>query len=193
MKIQTQEAAIGKALWHQVTTVVILRENMRQKRQSPEDAKLRTALENMRYKACTQEDITFLEDITLSHGLPGTPLGVPGESLSPALGLHGYCSGSVLGVPYSTAVIQVHSLGTPLGLPGDSLQTPLGLPWDSGTGLGVPRQDLSGSQPGLPVDSLVIFNLTLNIFIYIIILKKKWRQRDSNPDLPVSDATNEAP
>jgi len=54
-----QESAIGKALWHQVTTVVILRENMRQKSQSPEDAKFRKALENMRYKACTQEDIEF--------------------------------------------------------------------------------------------------------------------------------------
>ncbi|KIM86546.1 hypothetical protein PILCRDRAFT_30672, partial [Piloderma croceum F 1598] len=46
-----QESAIGKALWHQVTTVVILRENMRQKLQSPEDAKFRKALKNMRYKA----------------------------------------------------------------------------------------------------------------------------------------------
>jgi hypothetical protein len=55
-----QEAAIGKALWHQVTTVVILRQNMRQDKQSPEDTKMRTALENMRYKACTSEDIAFL-------------------------------------------------------------------------------------------------------------------------------------
>jgi len=56
-----QESAIGKALWHQVTTVVILHENMRQKTQSEEDAKLRTALENMRYGACTPEDIKFLK------------------------------------------------------------------------------------------------------------------------------------
>jgi PIF1-like helicase len=56
-----QESAIGKALWHQITTVVILRQNMRQKHQSPEDAKLRTALENMRYAACTSEDIKFLK------------------------------------------------------------------------------------------------------------------------------------
>jgi len=55
-----QESAIGKALWHQVTTVVILRQNMRQKTQTPEDAKFRQALENMRYKACTHEDIAFL-------------------------------------------------------------------------------------------------------------------------------------
>ena len=42
-----QESAIGKALWHQVTTVIILRQNMRQKSQSLEDAKFRKALENM--------------------------------------------------------------------------------------------------------------------------------------------------
>ena len=60
LKPHNQEAAIGKALWHQVTTVVILRENMRQKTQSPEDSALRTALVNMRYGACTPEDIKFL-------------------------------------------------------------------------------------------------------------------------------------
>ena len=61
MTVQGQEAAIGKSLWHQVTTVVILRKNMRQKTQTVEDAKLRTALENMRYAACTPEDIKFLK------------------------------------------------------------------------------------------------------------------------------------
>jgi len=45
--LEQQEAAIGKALWHQVTTVVILRQNMRQKSQTKEDSMLRTALENM--------------------------------------------------------------------------------------------------------------------------------------------------
>src|SRR6266536_2419017 len=57
---ESQMAAIGKALWHQVTTVVILRENMRQRTQTPEDAALRTALVNMRYGACTPADIKFL-------------------------------------------------------------------------------------------------------------------------------------
>jgi hypothetical protein len=61
MTVQGQRAAIGKALWHQVTTVVILRENMRQRTQTAEDAKLRTALENMRYATCTPEDIKFLK------------------------------------------------------------------------------------------------------------------------------------
>jgi hypothetical protein len=59
-KIGPQEAAIGKAIWHQVTTVVILRENMRQKIQSKADQAFRKALENMRYKDCTKTDIAFL-------------------------------------------------------------------------------------------------------------------------------------
>src|ERR1700728_1715170 len=42
MSVIGQESAIGKALWHQVTTVVILSENMR-------------------YSACTPEDISFLK------------------------------------------------------------------------------------------------------------------------------------
>ena len=58
--LEQQESAIGKALWHQITTVVILCQNMRQAQQSVEDAKLRTALENMRYKSCTPDDIAFL-------------------------------------------------------------------------------------------------------------------------------------
>ena len=61
MSVIGQESAIGKALWHQVTTVVILRDNMRQRSQTPADAKMRTALENMRYSACTPEDISFLK------------------------------------------------------------------------------------------------------------------------------------
>lgn len=63
MTVHAQECALGKALWHQVTTVVILRQNMRQKTQSDRDAKLRTALENMRYAACTTDDITFLRSL----------------------------------------------------------------------------------------------------------------------------------
>jgi hypothetical protein len=55
-----QKAALGKAIWHQFTTAVILRENMRQRSQSPEDAKFRTLLENLQYKSCSDEDIQFL-------------------------------------------------------------------------------------------------------------------------------------
>jgi hypothetical protein len=70
--IKSQEEAIGKALWHQVTSVVILRENMRQRSQTASDVKLRTALENMRYKACTTEDIDFLRS-RISSSIPGRP------------------------------------------------------------------------------------------------------------------------
>ena len=66
--VKNQEAAIGKALWHQVTTVVILRQNMRQDKQSPEDNMLRTALENMRFKSCTPQDIAFLRSRIAGKG-----------------------------------------------------------------------------------------------------------------------------
>ena len=61
MSVRSQQSAIGKALWHQITTVVILRQNMRQNTQSVDDTKFRTALENMRYARCTEEDIAFLK------------------------------------------------------------------------------------------------------------------------------------
>ncbi|KAJ7112269.1 hypothetical protein C8R44DRAFT_632325, partial [Mycena epipterygia] len=52
---------MGKILWHQFNTVVILRQNMRQTEISENDTKLRTVLENMRYGACTDADIEFLQ------------------------------------------------------------------------------------------------------------------------------------
>ena len=58
--VRDQETILGKILWHQITMVVILQQNMRQKKQSPADEKLRKALVNMRYAACTPEDIDFL-------------------------------------------------------------------------------------------------------------------------------------
>ena len=67
---QDQEASIGKALWHQVNTVVILRENMRQKSQSREDTRLREALANMRYRACNPADLAFLRS-RISSDMPG--------------------------------------------------------------------------------------------------------------------------
>ncbi|KAF5385898.1 hypothetical protein D9615_002210 [Tricholomella constricta] len=72
VSLRNQESAIGKALWHQVTTVVILRQNMRQSIQSAEDTKLRKALENMRYKSCTPEDLIFLRS-RVSSKSPGKP------------------------------------------------------------------------------------------------------------------------
>ncbi|KAF7979063.1 hypothetical protein HWV62_43549 [Athelia sp. TMB] len=68
MTLKEQEEAIGKALWHQTTVVVILRENMRQRTQSPDDNRLRTALENMRYKSCTEADIEYLRSRIAGRG-----------------------------------------------------------------------------------------------------------------------------
>jgi hypothetical protein len=70
--IQNQEATIGKALWHQITTIVILQENMRQRHQTTEDEKFQKALENMRYKACTAQDIAFLNSRIAGRG-PNDP------------------------------------------------------------------------------------------------------------------------
>ena len=70
VSLREQEAAIGKALWHQVITVVVLRQNMRQRTQTPEDVKFRQALANMRYKACTPADLIFLRS-RVSSRLPG--------------------------------------------------------------------------------------------------------------------------
>ncbi|KAM6493945.1 hypothetical protein JOM56_010306, partial [Amanita muscaria] len=59
--LRSQEEAMGRAVWHQVTTVVVLRQNMRQRVNTEDDDKLRRALENMRYKDCTPEDLIFLK------------------------------------------------------------------------------------------------------------------------------------
>ena len=70
--LKSQEEAMGKALWHQFTTVVILRKNMRQTECSADDDRLRTVLMNMRFKDCTAEDIAFLKTRIASpeHGRP---------------------------------------------------------------------------------------------------------------------------
>jgi hypothetical protein len=72
ISLRDQEASISKALWQQITTVVILQENMRQQVQSPEDAKFREALANMCYKACRPADIAFLRS-RVSSNFPGQP------------------------------------------------------------------------------------------------------------------------
>ncbi|KAJ7710833.1 hypothetical protein B0H17DRAFT_913503, partial [Mycena rosella] len=72
MNTQAQNAVLGRMLWHQFNTVVILRENMRQRTQTELDAKLRTALVNMRYAACTPEDVAFLNSRVASDR-PGFP------------------------------------------------------------------------------------------------------------------------
>ncbi|KIJ47686.1 hypothetical protein M422DRAFT_163770 [Sphaerobolus stellatus SS14] len=66
-----QENAFGKIIWHQFTTVVILCQNMQQISLAPEDKAYRVALENMRYKACTEADVKLLYSLT-SEGKPGS-------------------------------------------------------------------------------------------------------------------------
>ena len=63
MSKRDQESTIGKILWHQITTVVILTQNMRQTKISEDDKKFRTALTNMRYAACTEDDLEFLKTL----------------------------------------------------------------------------------------------------------------------------------
>ena len=66
--LRSQEEAMGRALWHQITTVVILRKNMRQKKSSADDDRFCKCLNNMRFKDCTPGDIKFLRSlITSSH------------------------------------------------------------------------------------------------------------------------------
>ncbi|KAJ2914233.1 hypothetical protein MD484_g6191, partial [Candolleomyces efflorescens] len=59
-KPKEQEETLGLLMWHQFVTVVILKTNMRQAGESPQDTKLRNALERMRYKDCNDDDIDFL-------------------------------------------------------------------------------------------------------------------------------------
>ncbi|TEB14401.1 hypothetical protein FA13DRAFT_1651882, partial [Coprinellus micaceus] len=58
---------LGKLLWHEVTVVVILVQNMRQKSQSQEDHDLREMLTNMRYAKCTEKDLNFLKSRFVSN------------------------------------------------------------------------------------------------------------------------------
>jgi hypothetical protein len=63
MTKRDQESTLGKLIWHQMTTVVILTQNMRQTEMSEDDKKFRTALTNMRYAACTKDDLDFLKTL----------------------------------------------------------------------------------------------------------------------------------
>jgi hypothetical protein len=69
---RSQNAVLGKVLWHQFNTVVILRQNMRQKTQSEDDNRFRLALSNMRYGACTSDDLRFLRS-RIAGFKPGQP------------------------------------------------------------------------------------------------------------------------
>jgi hypothetical protein len=60
---------IGKILWHQIMTVVILTQNMRQTEMSEDNKKFRTALMNMRYAACTNNDLEFLKTLHANNNI----------------------------------------------------------------------------------------------------------------------------
>ena len=59
MSKRDQESTLGKLIWHQITTVVIPTQNMRQTEISENEQKFCTASTNMRYAACTKEDWMF--------------------------------------------------------------------------------------------------------------------------------------
>lgn len=62
-----QENTLGLLVWHQFVVVVILKQNMRQQSSGAADASLRGALDRMRYKDCSLEDIAFLRTLIPSH------------------------------------------------------------------------------------------------------------------------------
>jgi len=67
MTKRDQESTIGRILWHQITTVVILTQNMRQTEMSEDDKNFRIALGNMRYAACTNDDLEFLKTLYVNR------------------------------------------------------------------------------------------------------------------------------
>jgi hypothetical protein len=64
--ILDQKNTIGKIIWQQITTVVILKQNMRQTAETADDVRFRTALTNMCFAACTNADLQYLESRTIS-------------------------------------------------------------------------------------------------------------------------------
>ena len=66
--VKQQQASIGKATWARFTTVVVLRQNMRQKLLNENDVKFRRVLENLRYKDCTADDISLLYSRVVGQG-----------------------------------------------------------------------------------------------------------------------------
>ncbi|THH26548.1 hypothetical protein EUX98_g7646 [Antrodiella citrinella] len=63
--LEMQKKTMGKALWHLIKIVVILRKNMRQQGMSDKDKAYRRMLENLRYKACDDADFALLESIRM--------------------------------------------------------------------------------------------------------------------------------
>jgi hypothetical protein len=59
-----QDNTLGLLLWHQFVTVVVLKQNMRQEGVSEQDKTLRTVLEHLRFKSCTEDDIAFMRSLS---------------------------------------------------------------------------------------------------------------------------------
>ncbi|KAI5823008.1 hypothetical protein K523DRAFT_255964 [Schizophyllum commune Tattone D] len=77
MSLAVQMNIIGKAMWHQVTTVVILSENMRMRTGTPADRALARTLANMRYSACDEDDLDVLRERVVGNGPQAPSLSDP--------------------------------------------------------------------------------------------------------------------
>lgn len=75
--VSTQKKSIGKALWHQFTVVVLLKQNMRQKSQSDEDARFRKLLMNLRMNSCDRDDIELMHSRVPRSNHPDIDLNDP--------------------------------------------------------------------------------------------------------------------
>ena len=69
-----QKKIIGKAIWHQVTTAVILRKNIRQNTMSEDNVRFRDCLIRMRYGKCNQQDLKWLNSRVARKGDQGPDL-----------------------------------------------------------------------------------------------------------------------
>ncbi|KAI0351827.1 hypothetical protein OH77DRAFT_1486543 [Trametes cingulata] len=117
MSPKAQMSVIGQAIWHQFTTVVILRKNMRQAGLSEEDQRYRKALENARMKACDADDIALLRSriVGLTHSSPVLhPPGREPVSIITALNSHRDSINSVGSKAFAQAMgidlIEFHSV-----------------------------------------------------------------------------------
>ncbi|KAL1711278.1 hypothetical protein EV715DRAFT_162138, partial [Schizophyllum commune] len=74
---KSQKAALGKAIWHLFTVVVILRKNHRQQGLTPRDRSLQRLLHNLRMRDCDDDDISYM--MSLRIDLPSNGLAITDE------------------------------------------------------------------------------------------------------------------
>ncbi|EIW54149.1 uncharacterized protein TRAVEDRAFT_132365, partial [Trametes versicolor FP-101664 SS1] len=79
LSLKGQMNVIGQALWHQFTTVVILRQNMRQSGLNDGDKRYRKALENARMKDCDSHDIALFRSRIVGVSSKSPALHPPGS------------------------------------------------------------------------------------------------------------------